>query len=92
MDASRLEIEFAFKYGASERPQAWSKYTEGTSAHRRAVNTATGANNVPVGQTGKEGVNHRNGRKPEEGKYISCCRVSQTLLFLYFCHDEVSQY
>ena len=35
IDASRIEVEFAFKYGASEKPRAWSKYSEGTSANKR---------------------------------------------------------
>jgi multiple RNA-binding domain-containing protein 1 len=46
MDSSRLVVEFAFKYGSTDGPRAWSKYTPGTSAHIKKV--ATGANDVPV--------------------------------------------
>jgi multiple RNA-binding domain-containing protein 1 len=46
MDSSRLVVEFAYKYGSTDGPRAWSKYTPGTSAHIKKV--ATGANDVPV--------------------------------------------
>ncbi len=49
LDASRLEVEFAFQYGSQEQPRAWSKYTEGSSAHKRLVE-ATGANTVAIGK------------------------------------------
>jgi RNA recognition motif-containing protein len=49
MDASRLEVEFAYKYGAADlKKQAWSKYTEGTSANKRLQ--GTGANTVPLAE------------------------------------------
>jgi multiple RNA-binding domain-containing protein 1 len=64
LDASRLEVEFAFQYGAQEQPRAWSKYTEGSSAHQRLVE-ATGANTVALGK-GKEG--EEKGKKKKKTK------------------------
>lgn len=34
MDAMRLQVDFAQKYGSTSKQNAWSKYTEGTSRYR----------------------------------------------------------
>jgi multiple RNA-binding domain-containing protein 1 len=49
MGAVRLEVEYAFQYGAIGAPRAWSRHTSGTSANR-AVVAPTGANNAPLGE------------------------------------------
>lgn len=69
LDASRLEVEFAFRYGTNEKPRAWSKYTEGTTAHRRMVE-ATGANTMPLGEEKKGKVKKKKEPKPEERKSV----------------------
>ena len=48
MDASRLEVDFAQKYGSEAKRNAWSKYTEGTSRYKEQQRAATGANAVEV--------------------------------------------
>lgn len=48
MDATRLEVDFAQKYGAEAKKNAWSKYTEGTSRYKEHQKAATGANAVEV--------------------------------------------
>ncbi|EFN59301.1 hypothetical protein CHLNCDRAFT_19359, partial [Chlorella variabilis] len=54
MDTMRLAVEFAYKFGSGEAPRAWSKYTEGTSAHKRlTAPPQTGANDVPLGEGAK---------------------------------------
>lgn len=53
LDTMRLVVEFAYKYGAAaERPQQpWSKYTDGTSAHKRLLAAeGKGANGEPLGE------------------------------------------
>lgn len=65
MDASRLEVEFAHKYGAeSALNKPWSKYTPGTSAHKRAQ-TATAANAVSIGNISGKGKKEKAGNKDE---------------------------
>ena len=72
LDASRLDVEFAYRYGAEVKQRAWSKYTEGTSAHRRLVE-GTGANTMPLGEgkeDGKKSKKKKKEPKPEEGMFI----------------------
>lgn len=47
MDATRLEVAFAQKYGSEAKQNAWSKYTEGTSRYKERQ-MATGANAIQV--------------------------------------------
>jgi hypothetical protein len=63
--------QFAYKFGTTEAPRAWSKYTAGTSAHKRLTEPPkTGANDIPLGdaQHGKKG-RKKKGQEPlpEEG-------------------------
>lgn len=54
LDAMRLEVEFAQKYGSDVKRNAWSKYTEGTSRNKEFM-AATGANAVAVVQQSAKG-------------------------------------
>lgn len=66
MDAMRLEVEYAYKYGAGqEKGKAWSKYTEGTSANHRQK-TATGANDTAIGPAKEKTAKKTKAPKPEE--------------------------
>jgi len=70
MDAMRLEVEFAYKFGSQQKDQqkAWSKYTVGTSAFRRQQE-ASGANGTAIGDR------HKKPKKPEEkGKAVNYLR------------------
>ena len=78
---TRPSRQFAYKAGSGEGPRAWSKYTEGTSAHKRlAAPDKTGANAQPLGagaggaaaaggqQQGKKGKKGSKEPLPEEGE------------------------
>ena len=61
-------LQFAYKFGSSEAPRAWSKYTAGTSANRKAVEPEkTGANVVPLGEGGDGKKGPRGKKAAEEG-------------------------
>ncbi|PRW58148.1 Multiple RNA-binding domain-containing 1 [Chlorella sorokiniana] len=67
-DTMRLAVEFAYKAGTGAAPRAWSKYTEGTSAHKRlAAPEKTGANAQPLG-AGADGAAAAAGKKGKKGK------------------------
>lgn len=75
MDAMRLEVEFAQKYGSELKKNAWSKYTEGTSRNKEFM-AATGANAVKVATAGPKET--RDGRVPtgqitRQGRIHECC-------------------
>lgn len=60
--------QFAYKFGGSEAPRAWSKYTAGTSANKRlTAPEKTGANSLPLGGAG-EGGGAEAGKKGKKGK------------------------
>eukprot|EP00890_Picochlorum_soloecismus_P004116 jgi/Picsp_1/4705/NSC_02074-R1_protein len=40
MDAMRIQVEFAQKFGSESKQNAWSKYTEGTSRYRTRMGAA----------------------------------------------------
>jgi hypothetical protein len=74
-----LVLQFAYKYGTSEVPRAWSRYTSGTSANKKAEHAGSGANTVPLGEdaAGGEGVraalkkkNKAREPKAEEGAWV----------------------
>ncbi|GAB4818001.1 hypothetical protein N2152v2_005047 [Parachlorella kessleri] len=78
MDTSRLLVEFAYKFGTSEAPRAWSRYTSGTSANKATVaksqgTGASGANLLPLGGTeagagrGEGGGEERKEKKKRKG-------------------------
>lgn len=70
MDAMRLEIEFAHKYGSEMKKNAWSKYTEGTSRNKEFM-AATGANAVKVAALGPKQVGYGTvpaGQSTRQGK------------------------
>lgn len=71
MDTSKLEVEYAYKYGATnQRPlNAWSKYTQGTSAHSRMLRaTGEAEGSQSSKKTGAKAVKKDTTKKPEEGR------------------------
>lgn len=54
MDATRVEVDFAQKYGSEAKKNAWSKYTEGTSRYKETQRAATGANAVEISDKNKK--------------------------------------
>lgn len=48
LDSSKISIQFAYQRGSEAAPQAWSKYTPGTSAHSRAVAFTGDASNAAI--------------------------------------------
>lgn len=80
MDTSRLEVEYAYKYGATnQRPlNAWSKYTQGTSAHRRTLQATGEDQGIQHGkQAGPKAIKKNAKKKPEEGRK----RVAPNVLY-----------
>lgn len=61
--------QFAYKAGSGAAPRAWSKYTEGTSAHKRlAAPEKTGANAQPLGAGADGAAGQQAGKKGKKGK------------------------
>ena len=86
LHASRLEVEYAFQYGANEKPRAWSKYTQGTSAHRRLE--ATGANTIALGEKERGKGKKKKEPKPEEGQLIDKITPSHLTRYIDLLDNE----
>ena len=67
MDTSRITVEAAEKLGSASLSRPWSKYTEGSSAHKRLVE-ASKKDDPPAQKPAREAKKRPvTAKKPEEG-------------------------